>query len=281
MTKKNLLAVLFIGFIFIVGIAYWQSPVFESEIQGTAIIKNPIEQNVELSEKNESSPVRVIANNSPSVEEEKTDFNEQDKRDIEKWHTSGITDTAFKDSDYALYDEATLLDMANSGNTMAMKALWFRYLAEDLPEYVQKRNELATKAIIYGDREMFMHMPELVSAQDRVSAQNITPEERHSAQIETLAHSEFMGLRGSLDAKYNQQTVFFRVYSKPDSPIRLTETDKVAIRLRAKEIYDNYEQKRFELGLGSFDNSVPDGMKKLFERQKQAYLKEMGDNAIQ
>lgn len=281
MTKKNLMVVFFIGFAFIAGIAYWQFPYFEGEIQQTAVTKNPVEQDVEVfEEKAESNQMQLVSENNSSSIEEKGNYSEQDIRDIEQWHRSGIADSTFKESDYALYDEATLLDMANSGSTMAMKALWFRYLKEDQPEYVQKRNELATKAIIYGDREMFMHMPELVDAQSRVSDQSITPEERHLARIETLAYSEFMGLRGALDAKYNQQTAFFRVYATPDSPIHLTEADKNTIRERAQEIYNSYEKKRIELGIGPFDNSVPEGIKKLFENQKKIYMDNVGPNAI-
>ena len=88
-------------------------------------------------------------------------------------------------------------------------------------------------------------------------------------------------MRGSLADKYDQQIMFFSTYQHIGLPTSLSEADKNQVRMKAHKIYDELEQKRIELGLGAFDNSIPESARKAYEIQKQRYLSEMGPLAIE
>lgn len=280
LTKKQLLIGALLA-VFI-GVALWQ-PFF--------LDAKKIEQGSDLLQQSQSAGVESSDDLGLMVEPEVDaetkkqisqgfHYTEKDIREITQSATEGIAGTAFNNSDYAVYDEATLKKMADSGDVMAMKALWLRYFKNDDHNDIEQMNELVNKAIVYGDREMFTYMPELNDLNSRFGNPNATPEKKHSAMIDILAYHEFMGLRGYLIEKYHGQSGFFRMNSTPEAPISLTETDKEAVCARAKEIYAAYEAERIKLGLGAFDNSVSDGQKKMYERQQEVYLQEMGDNAI-
>ncbi|ACE84269.1 hypothetical protein CJA_3097 [Cellvibrio japonicus Ueda107] len=272
MNKK---ASILIVIVIIAIIALWQA----QTIRNPAITASENEIVIE-SDLLKATDIAVSNASNSSATTGKGILNESDIRDINKANEQNIASPAFSQSDYAMYDEATLERMADSGDVSAMKALWVKYLKSDDVNDVEKMRQLVTKAIVYGDRDMFQHMPELSSLSDRFTNPEASPEQKHNAMIDLLAYHEFMGMRGNLSEKYSGQEVFFIVHSTPEAPIKLTAADKAAILARAREIYANYEGERMKLGLGPFDNSVPDGLKKLYEMQRESYLQAMGDNAI-
>lgn len=168
-----------------------------------------------------------------------------------------------------------------------MKMLALRYQqqirniqADEYPAFRKKLNALYDKAIVYGDKEFLGFMPGLSNATSQISDPRLTPEQKHQAAIDLLAHTEFMGLRGSLKRKYTEQIQAFEIYPEFGFPKTLTEADKQLVREKAKEIYDQYEKQRLELGLGPFDNSVPEELSKVYEYERRVYEVKMGNNAI-
>ena len=264
-----------VGITAVIGVALWQSQtirnpsvkVYESEV---------IPENQQS--KNDFSSTSSIS--SASTNETNGVLSESEVRDINQANDQHFASDKFAQSDYAHYDEATLKQMADSGDVVAMKALWVKYLKNGDVTDMEKMNQLVTTAIVYGDRDMFKFMPELSSLTSRFTNPEASPEKKHQAMIDILAYHEFMGLRGYMGEKYRGQEVFFMVHSTPESPIKLSAADKAAILTRAKEIYADYEGERLKLGLGPFDNSVSDGLRKRFEMQRESYLQAMGENAI-
>lgn len=211
-----------------------------------------------------------------------------DKADIRDWHKADVLTIDAANSDYASYDESLLSELAQSGDVKAMKLLVTRYLKrsnetsdlEVISELSEKIDALVEKSVIYGDRELFGMMPGKNLLKAKLVSPLSSPAEKRDAAINLLAYGEFMGLRGSLGDKYQEQMTLYSTYSNYGLPQQLSENDKTVIRTQAKSIYDEYEQKRLHLGLGAFDNTIPEGKKKAFELQYQQYLEEMGGNAI-
>ena len=75
--------------------------------------------------------------------------------------------------------------------------------------------------------------------------------------------------------------MFFDTYRHLGLPTGLSDDDKNIVRERAKKFYDQMEQKRIELGLGPFDNSIPASIQKDYEMQRERYLSKLGPLAIE
>ena len=282
MAKKVLFFSFSMGLIFILGIVFLQFSFFKNEIKDISI-KEDISIEIKNLPESKASRSEVSAWRTKDTVLENSDL-----YDIKEWHKADVFTADEANQDYASYAENTLQELSEAGDVRAMKVLVLRYLEEskettDLNRIVaitEKSNALIEKAIIYGDRELLGVMPEKSIIKSRLISPSATPEQKHAATIDALAYAEFMGLRGSLGLKYEEQKSFFSTYKNFGIPTSLTPSDKAKIRTRAKEIYDSYEQQRVNLGLGSFDSSLPEGKRKSFEMQKEIYLKEMGDNAI-
>lgn len=279
--EKKLLIFLVIVMFSVMGLVIWWSPLFEKHPQKTI---GESKGSVGVS----SISTQFVANADLSAVKDDSKFSDRDRSDIIGAHKDDVIIENGNNQDYVFYNENVLQQLIDAGDVRAMKVLYLRYLDEaqkatnpdKIIELAQRKRGLITKSIVYGDRELLAFIPEKHEAESRITSPNTTPEQKHQAAIDVLAYSEFMGLRGSLGDKFDEQKAFFAVYSQFGAPKILTDSDKAAIRTKAQEIYDSYEQERIKLGLGSFDNSVPEGMKKAFEKQKQSYLDSMGKNAI-
>lgn len=78
--------------------------------------------------------------------------------------------------------------------------------------------------------------------------------------LERLSYFELLRLRGAggLYAIGVNERLDHEWYEKQYGEKLLSEDDKIKISSRAKELYDYYESERQKLGLGEFDNSMPD-----------------------
>lgn len=208
-------------------------------------------------------------------------------QEVNERHKNDVLGMGREDSDYANYADGTLAEMADAGDIVAMKMLALRYQKQiknigdaEYPAFRAKLETLYHKAIIYGDREFLGFMPGLTEASRRISDPRLTPTQKHDAALDLLAHMEFMGLRGALKQKYTEQIMAFEIYPEFGFPKTITEADKQLVRKKAQEIYEQYEKQRLELGLGPFDNSVPEELSKVYEYERRVYEEKMGDNAI-
>lgn len=145
--------------------------------------------------------------------------------------------------EYKGFDISTLKIMIDSGDLLAQSALIRRSIGE------MKTREIY-KALAMGSTEavMMLGIEREVAYEEKVEA----GDESDALVNEVLAVYEMGALRGD---RYNQivlQNDFIKKHN-----IQLTEEDKKAIRQRGKELYDEIQQKRFELGLDEFENTVP------------------------
>lgn len=195
---------------------------------------------------------------------------------------------------YPHYSKAILMDLAEQGDLLAIKELVYRYL-HGQPEYLEgdsrevtdknrvlqrewheQRNKYLYEAILYGDREFLATASPLFSRY--VDPADL--EENRVVLLEQLGFLEFVGKRGKVMDKYYRATSAVQIYEETYGKLRLTDADKALIRDQAQAIYDGFESKRIEMGLGEFDNSVSDWALGVAETHRRLYEEALGDNVF-
>lgn len=206
----------------------------------------------------------VSSNSVPSESVEMTLLVPQSKIDekLPRWDSGGIAGTPAeeevvrrweqergyllkdrqKNEEYKSYDIPALQIMVDSGDVLAQAEIVRR-------AYGEARTREIYKALAMGSTSAVMSL----GVQLEVSYEDArTDDARQNLVKELFAVYEMGALRGD---RYNQivlQNEFIKKHN-----IQLTEEDKKAIKQRGKELYNEIQQQRFELGLDEFDNSVP------------------------
>jgi hypothetical protein len=159
-------------------------------------------------------------------------------------------------NEYAGYDIETLKTLVKNGDLQAVDALGNAYLmsfGRDAAD--QFYMDMAARGLTH----IFHSIGLNVSVFDYKNAQ--TTEEKSAAAIEVLALYNVAKLRGDRWINITMANSFVRMNN-----IQLSTDDKQKIELRSQEIYNQLQAKRTELGLGDFDNSVPQAVNKYFDR---------------
>lgn len=159
----------------------------------------------------------------------------------------------FSDKDkevYNTYDEKTLQELGDNGDLLALTVLMERSMMNFNVESLEKTFAAIEKAAVYGSTPALRNRAIAVP----VSMYEEGSEGYRAAMRESLALYEVGLIRG--DPR-------FRGYIREklrDTSYKISDEDQALIDLRAKEIYDHLTQKRKALGLGGFDNSMPEGL---------------------
>ncbi len=161
---------------------------------------------------------------------------------------------------YTQYDMSTLKALAENGDTRAMKEIVLRLINSDSrPEEYEKNpgkwlddyEQYVTMAIIHGDREL------LGMGEDFFVAPADPNQSPKDSLLSSLAYSEFMAMRGSIDNKYLHARDVIKAYQQEHGTVQLTHSDKAEIYRRAENIYQKAETMRLDAGFPPFDNRVP------------------------
>jgi hypothetical protein len=164
-----------------------------------------------------------------------------------------------KTDEYSAYDLETLKKLANSGDIHAMEAL-SRYPGISGKSKIM----LLNRAAVYGStsalQSIAIGLDSEYSPTDDNFDEKLTPEERHTNQLEAMAYYELAGLRGDKGVKLGGLK-YYASYKK----IEFTAEEKQQIKVRGRELYNELQQQRTNLGLGDFDNTVPASVTKLVE----------------
>ena len=182
-----------------------------------------------------------------------------DRAELAKWEMGrGYKD---KSNGYESYDEATLKKLVDAGDIQAMHRLAEIYRDDDhIMEFgFEAAKDLYTKAAIYGSTEAFSRLGSIdwTLVYDKLKGDDPM---RHQAALEILATYNVAALRGDQWPNLAAADTF-----KSINKIKLSVEDEAFIESRAKEIYAELQGKRYELGLGEFDNSVPDSVRRFFD----------------
>jgi len=165
-------------------------------------------------------------------------------------------------NDYDNYDMSTLQKLAESNDIQAMHALATLYLSEKYGlEYGFKYAEpLYWKAAILGSTTALTELASIHDSKYRYG--KYTPEEKRTAILEALAIHKVAALRGD---RFGLITIG-RIMLDNNGMRDISIAEEKFVDARTHEIYLDLQTKRSDLGLGPFDNSVPDSVKRYFEK---------------
>lgn len=188
-------------------------------------------------------------------------FSPTEMNQIEAWFAShGNFMFERERGQYASYSMETLKQLSDSGDIRALHELTKLYLNKEnsLTYGFDAAVPLYWKAAAYGSTNALIELGIITDAKYRFGVYPAA--EKQQANLEVLSLYEAAAMRGD---KWGEL-----VYEKSmisSSGLDLTESDKEFINKRSQEIYNQIQQNRYEMGLGQFDNSVPDVISHFFK----------------
>ena len=186
--------------------------------------------------------------------------------EIKQWYRDRGKFFASQDVEYKNYDELTLKKLADSGDIRALHALADLYIDDEhfgLEGYgLEATNDLFWKAAVYGSTEA---LNRLALNMQVVKYSNDGPElENRKHALEILSLYNVAALRGDELPNIANASDF-----KFLNHINLSDDENNFIERRSWDIYNHLLQRRVELGLGNFDNSQPESVKKYFINMRE------------
>ena len=167
---------------------------------------------------------------------------------------------------YNSYAEDALRVLAKDGDITALHGLADRY--GDL-DYIRShgidvlsvskiRDGFLTDAAIRGSTRALMEISLQYESEYASKAESL--EEKKAAEVEKLAIRKVAYLRGDPESYLSGLKISKSVYG-----VDIGDDEKERIDIRAKEIYGQLQERRKNLGLDGFDNSVPEVVKNFYE----------------
>lgn len=176
-------------------------------------------------------------------------------REIKEWFAArgnyNFEDPAGQD-DYKNYDLEVLKKLGEVGDVRAIHQLIEK--ADDL----NAKANLSHRAAIYGSTAAIERLGFLI--EDKAQLKFKTLDEQKPHLIEILSYFEAAKLRGDESVNIFSGNDLLRKY-----PTDLSREDLSNIKSRAKDIYNDLQKSRMEVGLGEFDNSVPQSVGEYFK----------------
>lgn len=194
----------------------------------------------------------------PSTDQDAPAFTHAEVFELENWREyHGIFPSEQRQT-YESYDEVTLLELVRQGDLLAMYVLEKLYLDNEL-EY-EKAMEMIDLGIIYGSSYAFISKGQMVPHKTYVqkALKNEPIDYERDGIIEEMAYYQAALNRGNPFAIMVGES-FIDSY-------HLTFTDEQIQKIlkRSNELYNAAEEKREQLGLDPFDNSMPPSVEKYF-----------------
>lgn len=156
-------------------------------------------------------------------------------------------------SDYQGYDIETLTRLSDSGDIKAMHVL------ADRANNFSDLRSILFKASIYGSTEALIQLGSL-NENDEGNIGEKSPEVQKAKILTALAYYEVAQMRGDWWGNIAAGKSLIERYK-----VDFTEQDKLLIKNLSEQIYNDLQVRRSELGLGEFDNSIPDSVIRFYE----------------
>lgn len=177
--------------------------------------------------------------------------------EIEAWRQSrGWFTNDAKAKEYAAYDLNTLAALSKSGDLRALQLMASRARS------TESRSNLYMKAAAYGSTSALISLTGIIRSASQMSTKK--GDDKKPFVMDILTYYEVARLRGDSygDVIGKQSTLIGNM------DVQVTAEETAAIQAAAKTIYDRLQKKRLELGLGEFDNTVPESVKTYYEMRK-------------
>ena len=173
--------------------------------------------------------------------------------ELKEWQASrGYSTHA---DEYSGYSEAILEDLAKNGDTRALSTLAaLRYRTHGF----NGAAPLYSKAAMRGDTDALGQLALIEEISHYGNAKS--EDEKHLSMLRTLVWYRVASLRGDRLPELFMGNAFIT-----NNSIHLSNTDNQRIAAMADKFYKGMQDTRNNLGLGEFDNSVPDSVKRYFD----------------
>lgn len=173
--------------------------------------------------------------------------------ELKEWRASrGYSTHA---GEYSGYSEAILEDLAKNGDTRALSALaTLRYRTQGFDGAAPLYSKAATR----GDTAALEQLAVIEEISHYKNAKS--EDEKYLSMLRTLTWYKVASLRGDRLPELFLGNAFIT-----RNNIRLAEVDNQRIAAMADKLYKGMQDARNNLGLGEFDNSVPDSVKRYFD----------------
>lgn len=193
---------------------------------------------------------------------------------IEKWQTErGHLEEEFEN--YATYSVSDLEKMANAGDKVALEMLPTKYyefvqnnkdtLSKEAVVHINEKAQQAyVNAAVRGSTRALIRMGDEVLL--RGIASRSDEEIKHTLKSTLLFYKTAI-IRGDLEAELKQLRLLDR-YPQID----ISAEDLNEINDKSRDYYNFLSEEREKLGLDSFDNSVPDIVRKYYKTLTDFYL---------
>ncbi len=184
-------------------------------------------------------------------------FTQADTHDFFSWMSIRGHFSNQERQDYEHYDQKTLEALADNGDLKAIDALGDLYL---------NKGDAKTAAI-YFERGAVRGSTFAIETLGIILTPGVSTQEenRRSQVLESLAMIKTMALRGDdARADMENETLIKHYEYLYETKLDLTQEEQQQIDKRATDIYNTWQEKRREMGLGDFDNSQPRGVKNFF-----------------
>lgn len=156
-------------------------------------------------------------------------------------------------SDYQGYDMETLSRLSDSGDIKAMHVMADRATSfDDMKKHLWR-------AAVYGSTEALIQLG-ASNENSNGSIKELPGDRQREKILEILSYYEVAQMRGDWWGNITSAPSLIERFK-----VDLSENDKQLIRQGAEQVYNNLQAARNDLGLGEFDNSVPDSVIKFYE----------------
>lgn len=219
-------------------------------------LANQSHQNVGTTEKVVVTPIAI----QPSLQSEwKRTVDPVEHAEQIDWFIKRGNYAVSGESEYESYDMPTLVSLSDAGDVRAMHALAKMYLSDEYSkQYGLKYAEaMYLKAAVYGSSYA---LTELAIIEDSKRFGTIEDDTRKQL-IESFVYYKTAEIRGDRYGYLAGGDFSLKKLTPP-----LTKEENIYIEEKANALYEKMRIERESLGLGEFDNSVPDAVKKLFDK---------------
>jgi hypothetical protein len=181
-----------------------------------------------------------------------TDHPQADMEVRKKWLLSRGHTYFMENDEYDNYGKDTLQKLSDAGDIRAM---------DKLAKLLEKNGDREQAKKIYAKAAVFGSTAALSSLSRRFATDSLAADVKSndlaaakSFAIEAMAYLKAASLRGD---NIDYFTDMMSPQTTNPRNLALDQMDYEKVKVRAQQIYDEMQKKRYELGLGEFDNSVP------------------------
>lgn len=167
---------------------------------------------------------------------------------------------------YKNYDLNILESLSNNGDILAMHILADRHMERELQpggngeKGIELQRNTLLKAATYGSTWALFQLGLSLSSEAGLTS----GQAGHKMMLDSFAYYDVAEMRGD-----KMPNIHNRNATSESDKIQLNEEDQQYILKKSQEIYQGLVTNRRTLGLGDFDNNVPESVKRFYARMAE------------